>query len=202
MHHFVFKHRYASKDKYFNEKLITALAPSAKLYTHNATEQSYVQNLFKLWDPDTHYSVIEVSDSAEADKLFDSHESVVVSSGWWYPHLQYVLKDINRERIDKDAIFLKLKGTEEYQEDDDVTDTADNLNWLNRKFNKFMREVDSVKAYVSADMYKTLNAVQVQFVEELEAFRLQRKKDKAEANKAKNSLKAKVLRFATYKAGR
>lgn len=203
MHYFVFKNsRYSYKTSSLNVSLIHQLSPDAKVHDSTINESCYIQNIFNLVDSTHDYSVIEVSNDDQATLLLASKDLLINTTVWYAPKLQYVLKDVKTERLDKDAVHLKLIGNSADTEDPDVASKAYGLKQLNRKFIDFKHRVDAYHQHISADLYKTITNVQLALVNEVDEFRDQRKKAKADANKAKNSLKAKLLRFAIYKAGR
>lgn len=177
---------------------VKKIVPNAKCFNHDDSTQHFIIQYFKILDEDTNYLVIEV------DSLDDALElkakpigSLLVGNA--YVSFAYIFGDINRDKLDKEFIQLKLTGDSGYKEDHDVASKASIYQDFSRKYKKLFNLFLSDKHYFSPEFVKAMTDANTMFEAEHEAFKKARAKAKKEATKFKTSFRAKFIKYAVVK---
>lgn len=203
MYHFVFKnYRYPSSNTTLDFSLIMRIAPSAKIY-ECGKETNFLHEIFKFWYSEN-LTVVEVEDEEEAQRLIDrddrGEDLVEATNHWSRPKLWYVFKDLKRERLDNDAIMLKLSGKGAvHVEAPEVSSKSYGQTHVVRKMRKFVSDTNMLSSHVSDEFIDAVKTASDILEKEVAEFRDERMKAKKEANKLKTSLRGKLMRFAVVK---
>jgi len=177
---------------------VEKIVPNAKCFNHEDPTKHFIIQYFKILDEDANYLVIEVDSLDDALEL-KAKPAASLLTGNSYVSFAYIFGDINRDKLDKEFVQLKLTGDSGYTEDRDVVSKASAYQDFSRKHKKVFDLFLSRKRNFSPELVKAMTDANVMFESEYEAFKKARAKAKKEATKFKTSFRAKFIKYAVVK---